>query len=139
MLILVLFDLASLEVVSANGWVLTSYEEKPAEQVQSAYCLFRCYEALVHNALLQINATKLTIPAACVQHVPLSVHKRSEDRVLELKDFLANTLISIPLADRAVTRAREKGTLLMHRLKMIHSVGMTKQRHLKTDWIVNCH
>ena len=74
-LVLVLLDLSSLQVVCANRWVLASNEEKSAEQMQSADCISGCCEALVHNAFLKVDASELTVPAACVQHVSLSVYK----------------------------------------------------------------
>ena len=35
-LVFVFFDLARLKVVCANGWVLSSYEEKPTEKMQGS-------------------------------------------------------------------------------------------------------
>lgn len=73
--------------------------------MQSPDRLLRGTEALVNNSIFEVDYPELSVPASSKQHVTRLIVQHAVDRICELEHEVADSFLSVPLADRAVIRA----------------------------------
>ena len=86
-----------------------------------------CEERSINYTCIIDDCTNLSIPTSCENHVLVNMHLAHINRILELKDSLADAqLLYRPFSESAVIRARKYTTNVLNGLKMVDLISVSK-------------